>query len=90
MSDVRLTERQWRAALAAYLLREVEASGGVSKLSKRMQGSPYWLDRVPLGNKVRRGSFGADFLLELCRELGVEKIDVAAVAQLAPPPESEG
>lgn len=85
-----LTERQWRAALAAYLRQEIQAIGGPAKLAARLTETEFHLGNRALGNKIRRGSFEASFLMEICRELGIENIDVAAVAQLAPPPESEG
>lgn len=67
----RMSEAEWQRALTAYLKSEMRQKdldfGDLARLLGEA-GSP--IDRVPLANKVNRGTFSAGYFLLLLSILG--------------------
>ena len=79
------TEDEWQRAVVAYLkaaMREQEIDFG--QLSKLLAEAGVDLERVPLANKINRGTFSAGFLLQVLSILDIEQTTLDDIASLAP------
>lgn len=77
-----LTEQQWQEALVAYLKRHMREQGvDFRTLSQRLAEQGVSLDRVPLANKINRGSFGAGFLMQVLNALKAREDWLAEVSK---------
>ena len=85
MDNGKIDEEGWRAQLAAFVRRAIDAEGvSYPELSDRLQKAGVDLKRNQLSNKVRRGSFSAAFLMQLFAALGVERDFVQKIARSKP------
>ncbi len=83
--ESRLSETDWQRALIAYIKaamseRELDFPG----LSKRLAEVGVELERVPLANKINRGTFSAGFLLQVLSVLDIEQARLEEIARLVP------
>ncbi|MCP4602770.1 MAG: GMP synthase [Proteobacteria bacterium] len=69
-----LSEKDWQKAISAWLRNRMAADGVTPReLAERLRASGVDLERVPLTNKINRGTFTAAFLLQVLDALGIEQ-----------------
>lgn len=77
-----LTEDEWQRALVAYLKQLMKAKDlDFRTLSQRLAEKGIALDRVPLANKINRGTFSAGFLMQILDALQTREDWLEEVAQ---------